>query len=158
MVRLSASPHAIAAGFAAGITVSWTPFIGLHFLLSFAVAYLVAGNMIAAALGTAFGNPLTFPFIWAATWEVGHQILGGGEVRSGKIDLEGLFSTMGAARLWEPVLKPMLVGAVPLAVVSGVIIYAATYRMVASFQRSRRERLVLRHQAQQAAAFEELSV
>lgn len=158
VLRLTATPHAVAAGFAAGIAISWTPFIGLHFLLAFAVAYLLAGNLIAAALGTAFGNPLTFPFIWAVTWEVGHHILGGETSGGGRVDLESLFTTVGAAKLWEPLLKPMLVGAVPLAIVSGIIIYPVTYKMVATFQRRRRERLADRARAHMAHAFEEQSV
>ena len=31
--------------------------------------------MIAGAIGTCVGNPLTFPFIWASTYELGHIIL-----------------------------------------------------------------------------------
>ena len=40
----------------AGVFASFTPFIGFHFLLAFALAYLVAGNMAAAALGTALAG------------------------------------------------------------------------------------------------------
>ena len=35
------------------------------------------GNLIASALGTAVGNPWTFPFIWAWIYTVGYWILGG---------------------------------------------------------------------------------
>jgi uncharacterized protein (DUF2062 family) len=65
VLRLTATPHAIAAGVAAGVFASWTPLLGFHFVLAFALAYVLAGNMVAAALGTAFGNPISFPFIWA---------------------------------------------------------------------------------------------
>jgi uncharacterized protein (DUF2062 family) len=58
LVRLAASPHSVAAGFAAGIIVSWTPFIGVHFVMAIVIAYLVGGNVLAAALGClAAGNP-----------------------------------------------------------------------------------------------------
>lgn len=144
ILRLTATPHAIAAGVAAGVIASWTPFIGLHFLLAFGLAYLFAGNMVAAALGTAFGNPLTFPFIWAATWETGHRILGHGDPGTSKINLDHMFSTSGLANLWQPFLKPMLVGAVPLGAVSGIILYFAIYKTVAAFQASRRQRLAAR--------------
>ena len=43
-VRLRATPHAIAMGIAAGVFVSWTPFIGLHFVSAFAI---VLGNFLA---------------------------------------------------------------------------------------------------------------
>ena len=74
--RLTGSPHTIAAGVAAGVFASFTPFMGFHFLLAFALAYVLAGNMIAAALGTFVGNPLTFPFIWASTFSFGRTLLG----------------------------------------------------------------------------------
>ena len=76
VLRLTASPHAVAVGVAAGVFVSWTPFIGVHFVMAFVITYLLSGNMVAAALGcAAFGNPLTYPFIWGITWEVGHLLL-----------------------------------------------------------------------------------
>lgn len=142
-MRLTASPHAIAAGVVAGVAASWTPFIGFHFLLAFAIAYLLAGNMIAAALGTAFGNPLTFPFIWAVTWKLGHFMLGHG-VQDGTVDLVALFEKLELSQLWDPVLKPMLVGAVPLAVASGVILYVVIFYAVRGYQAGRRERLAER--------------
>jgi len=61
VLRLTASPHAI----------------GLHFIIAFVVAYIIAGNFLAAASGTFFGNPITFPFIWASTYNLGNFILSG---------------------------------------------------------------------------------
>jgi uncharacterized protein (DUF2062 family) len=158
ILRLSATPHAIAAGVVAGIVSSWTPFIGLHFLLAFAIAYLVAGNMVAAALGTAFGNPLTFPFIWAATWEVGHRLIGNGAPAGDSVDLEHKFSLYAIESMWQPILKPMLVGAVPLAVISGAISYCVIYFTVAKFQARRRERLAARARARLNEALQGSSV
>ncbi len=150
IVRLSASPHAVAAGVAAGALASFTPFIGLHFLLAFLIAFLIRANMLAAALGTAIGNPLTFPLIWASTYEVGRWILSGGADHIAHpadamtpagtgVLAEGLFQA-GIERLW-PVLKPMLVGSVPLGVLAAVVTYAAVYPAVRGFQARRRDRL-----------------
>ncbi|MCM2400296.1 DUF2062 domain-containing protein [Rhizobium sp. S153] len=155
IVRLAASPHAVAAGFAAGIASSWTPFIGLHFIVSFALAYVIAGNMVAAALGTAFGNPLTFPFIWAATWEIGTLILGGDDASIGRhIDLHHLFSNFELSQLWRPVLEPMLIGAIPPALVTGFVVYGLTFYAVSGFQSRRRARLSLRARTRLAEAID----
>ncbi|MGV8939551.1 MAG: DUF2062 domain-containing protein [Allorhizobium sp.] len=145
ILRLTASPHAIAAGLAAGVVSSWTPFIGFHIVLALILAYALAGNMLAAALGTAFGNPLTFPFIWASTWEIGNYVLGthatgGGE----RVNLARLFEKLDLSQLWGPILKPMVVGAVPLAVITGPLIYIVTFYAVRGFQRRRRARLAAR--------------
>ena len=48
VMRLEASPHAIAAGVAAGAFASCTPFVGFHFILSFVLAWVIGGSMIAA--------------------------------------------------------------------------------------------------------------
>ena len=64
-------------GAAVGAFVACTPFIGLHFVITFALAWLVRGNMIAGAIGTGLGNPATFPFIWAGTYEIGQLMLRG---------------------------------------------------------------------------------
>jgi uncharacterized protein len=158
ILRLSATPHAIAAGVVAGVVSSWTPFIGLHFLLAFAIAYLIAGNMAAAAIGTAFGNPLTFPFIWATTWEVGHMMIGKGEPAAHTVDLQKKFSIAAIESMWQPVLKPMLIGAIPLAVVSGAVIYCVIYFTVSRFQARRRERLAERARNRLAEALQGSSV
>ena len=72
---IEATPHAIAAGFAAGIAVSLSPLIGLHFVLGAALALLTRGNLLASALGTLVANPWTFPAIWLATYQVGAVLL-----------------------------------------------------------------------------------
>lgn len=68
LLRLSASPHSVAAGVAIGVGVAWTPFLGVHIIIAMALGFLLRVNLVAAALGTTFANPLTFPFIWASTW------------------------------------------------------------------------------------------
>ena len=147
ILRLTASPHSIAAGVAAGVVASWTPFMGFHFILSFAIAYLVAGNMVAAALGTGFGNPLTFPFIWAATWQIGKRMLGEPPHAGRHIDLERLFEHADISQIWDPVLKPMVIGAIPPAIVTGLLVYGVIYMTVRGYQSRRRLRLHARARA-----------
>ena len=47
ILRLSASPHAVAIGVAAGTFSAFTPFLGLHVILAVALAYALAGNLVA---------------------------------------------------------------------------------------------------------------
>ncbi len=144
VLRLTATPHAIAVGFAAGVFASCTPLVGFHFLTAFAAAWLVRGNMIAAALGTSIGNPLTFPLIWAFTFKIGQWILHG---RAPDTDADqvhrqfqhGLFEK-SLDSLW-PMLKPMLIGAVPLGIVASTVSYLAVYKSVEVYQRRRRKTL-----------------
>lgn len=155
ILRLTASPHAVAAGVAAGIISSWTPFMGFHILLALVIAYLLAGNLAAAALGTAFGNPLTLPLIWASTWEVGEVILGREAGHAGEaIDLHHLWHSLDLWQLWGPVLKPMLIGAIPLAAVSATFFYGLTYWAVRGFQGRRRSHIADRARERLAGAID----
>ena len=74
--RLPDSPHKIAIGLSIGVFCSFTPFFGLHIFLAALLAYLVKGNIVAALLGTFFGNPLTWPFIAAFSVKLGQMLLG----------------------------------------------------------------------------------
>jgi len=142
ILRLTATPHAIAAGVAAGVVASWTPFLGLHFVIAAALAYVIAGNIIASALGTAFGNPLTFPFIWTASYKLGNRIMTDNfEETNRVIDLGQLFRHLDFSQIWAPILKPMAVGCLPFALVFGVGAYLIAYLSVAAFQSQRRRRL-----------------
>ena len=69
--RMKGSSHEIALGLACGISISFTPFLGLHTLFAITLAWILRGSMAAALIGTLFGNPWTFPFIWYFTYEIG---------------------------------------------------------------------------------------
>ena len=73
--RIPDAPHRIARGIACGVFASFTPLFGLHFFLAVFLAWIMRGNVIAALIGTAAGNPLTFPFIAVLSIDLGHMIL-----------------------------------------------------------------------------------
>lgn len=153
ILRLRATPHSIAAGVAAGVGSSFTPFVGVHFFLSFGLAWILRGSLIASALGTVLaGNPITWPFIWATTWEIGNLMLGQNVFGAGSgPDLHailGEFSVLHLGnlilKLWRPIFEPMLLGSVPLGLVFGVGSYALTLYGATMFQKRRKERMEAR--------------
>lgn len=138
VLRLDATPHAIAAGFAAGVFASFTPFIGFHIFLALALAFLLAGNMAATVLGTAIGNPLTFPFIWGATYELGHLLLYSEELEGQPpVGIGHALWHMDFAAMWSPLVKPMLVGALPIGGTAALISYGALFWAARRFQERR---------------------
>jgi uncharacterized protein (DUF2062 family) len=140
-LRLQATPHAIAAGVAAGIFVSFVPTPGFHFLLAALIAWCIAGNVVASAIGTAVGNPLTFPLIWGATYEVGRFILYGTAIDDVRpLNLVAALKHLDLYQLWEPLLKPMTVGAIPIGLVAAAVAYVVTRWGVAQFHERRRAR------------------
>lgn len=162
--RISASPYMIAAGFAAGAFVSFTPFIGFHFILAGILAFFLRGSILASALGTAVGNPLTFPFIWWATYNLGGLLLGYDLKSEITIDLPHgfwllLFTDPGrfAELFWEvlgPIILPMLVGSLPIGGAFGLGIYFLVRKAVARYQQRRSERLAARRRQLQGQAAE----
>ena len=81
--RLSASPHAIALGFAVGAFAAVTPYIGTHLMMAALLSWAIGGSIVASVLGTFVGNPLTYPLLWYASYEVGNVLLGGASTNEG---------------------------------------------------------------------------
>lgn len=132
--RLSATPHAVALGFAAGVFAASTPFLGMHMVMGALLAWIIGGSIVAAILGTFIGNPLTYPLFWVATYEVGTLMLGGG-VEKPRIDLSsGIFQT---DQLW-PLLKPMTLGALPIGIALAALSYVLVRPAVNAYQHRRR--------------------
>lgn len=71
VLRTGDSTYKITAGLAAGMAVSFTPFLGTHFVQGVILSFILRGNWVASFVGTALGNPWTFPFIFALTYKVG---------------------------------------------------------------------------------------
>ncbi|MBO6638388.1 MAG: DUF2062 domain-containing protein [Roseitalea sp.] len=151
VLRIRATPHAIAAGVAAGAFASFTPLMGFHFILSFLIAFLMRGSMIAAAFGTAVGNPLTFPAIWASTLGLGRWMLGIDANGADGKEFGSAFAAEGFAALWQPFIKPMLVGGIPLGLASGLFFYLLTRIGLTAFQTRRAARKAQRAIARQEA-------
>lgn len=123
---LKGTPESIAKGFATGVAMSFTPFVGFHILLSLIVCKLTKQNAIAATLGTIAGNPWTFPAIWYATLHTGHFLLGKAAPEL-HINFKTLFSELFhtvitldfnafLSDIW-PIFLPMLVGSIPFYIV-----------------------------------------
>jgi len=131
--RLKGTPQEIAAGVACGVAISFTPFVGLHFVLAAITAWIVRGNILASALGTVVGNPWTFPFIWISVLYTGREILGMGDVPEIRVDFLHVFEgSMRALMSFDfslffqdiwPILWPMMVGCVPFYFVSWLVSY-----------------------------------
>lgn len=136
VLRLSASPHVVAVGFATGVFASFTPFIGFHFVICLSLAYVMRGNLLASALGTWVGNPLTFPFIWFYTYKVGNLILHGNEGELSMRQVSGQLLHLSFGNIIE-ILKPMTMGGVLLGVPVAFILYFVIRRLVFVYQRSR---------------------
>jgi hypothetical protein len=115
---------------------------GFHFVLSFALAFLIGGNLLSAAFGTAVGNPLTFPVFVTANMKLGNFILGSKEVVT-QADIEGRFWSNSFSDLYEQLLT-LFVGGIPLGLLSAAAAYVVVRLAVAGYQDNRQKRLARR--------------
>ena len=139
--RIQASPHAIAIGFACGAFISFTPLIGFHLFLAGLIAWALRGHILSALLGTAVGNPITFPFIWAWIYESGSFILGR-EPAHKVVETESFTEivTSGMGKIVD-VLLPMFVGGIPTGIVVGIVLYFPVKMGVERYQHARSARI-----------------
>jgi uncharacterized protein (DUF2062 family) len=160
IIRLPGTPASIASGFASGIAASFTPFLGLHFILAGALAMLLRGNVLASAIGTFFGNPWTFILIWLADYEVGlgviHAFGFGADLQV--LSIEELVAIMGnvirflsftgniswanLSRDIEQVFMPLLIGGTVLGAIAWVASFLMTLWAVKGWRLHRAKRLL----------------
>ena len=150
--RIPGSPYEIAGGFACGAAISFSPFVGLHFILGGVWAWLTRCNIFSSIIGTAIGNPWTFPFIWAWIYQCGLWMGAGyGNAPENVISMEfgNLFGRIIEAILSGdldflydsagPVFWPMLIGSIPTVAVSWIVFYFPLKALVESYQKNRRQ-------------------
>ena len=160
IIRLPGTPASIASGFASGIAASFTPFLGLHFILAGALAMLFRGNVLASAIGTFFGNPWTFILIWLADYEVGLGIIRafgfGADLHVLSIDelvaimgnvirflsFTGNISWANLSRDIEQVFMPLLIGGTVLGAIAWVASFLMTLWAVKGWRLHRAKRLL----------------
>ncbi|MGB8818909.1 MAG: DUF2062 domain-containing protein [Rhizobiaceae bacterium] len=145
ILRIRASPHALASGFAAGIFAAFSPALGFHVMLALLLAWGFGGNLIAAALGTAAANPLTFPLMVAGEFKIGTALFGIDNQLHVPLHVIGAkLMHLDFASMWQPVLKPLLAGSVLLGGLFAVLAYYLVFRASATLAHRRRERELAR--------------
>ena len=140
--RLPGTPYTIANGFALGAAVSFTPFIGLHFVIAGIIAWALRANLLASAIGTAVGNPWTFPGIWFGVLWLGSKILGRDmpDISFTDLSLTMIFDQFDAIAM------PMIIGGIPAGAVAWVVFYIPIRRAIANYQHHRHTSRIKRQQ------------
>lgn len=146
--NLHGSPYSIAAGFACGVAVSFTPFIGFHLVLAAITAWILRGNIIASAIGTLIGNPWTFPFIWVAVLSTGRFFLGFDNLNTNVDFLQTFDSVMRSLFTFNfssfgrdvwPIFYPMLVGCIPYYIIAWFLAYFPIKQMLVTIEKRKQK-------------------
>lgn len=154
--RMPGRPHFIAAGVACGVFASFTPLVGVHLIFSAVFAFIFKGSIIASFIGTAVGNPWTFPIIWFASYRLGLFFMGiyQQEMQIQSVNFIHLFQNFFGALIqldFEkfkleilPLWLPMLIGSIPLGLLAGLCTYFPLKKMIATYQEHREKSLARR--------------
>nr|WP_245294324.1 DUF2062 domain-containing protein [Rhizobium aegyptiacum] len=82
-------------------------------------------------------KPTYLPVIFAAAYRIGIFVLGRAPEKIGEANLFTLLRHLDFAPLWHPILKPVLVGGLPLGAFCGAVFYLLTWQGVRLFQQRR---------------------
>ena len=129
LIRVKDSKDKLAVGFACGSMVSFSPFIGFHFLLAVFFAYLLRGNIVASLIGTFVGNPFTFPFIWIFIYKVGDIFYNNDNNFSLEFTFQSLFDQ------GYDILVPMLIVSLIVSIPVWFISYFTVKFLMSSFKK-----------------------
>ncbi|TFL17462.1 DUF2062 domain-containing protein [Jannaschia formosa] len=156
--RLPDTPRKISRGIMVGVFTTFTPLYGVHFVLAALLAVLVRGNVMAALLGTFFGNPLTYVPIAVVSLNLGHWMLdteidpevdetifdkfwGAGEdlLWNSWYAVTGQPVNWQATQtFWSDVFLPWTVGGLLPGIFTGIAAYTISLPLIEAYQRRRR--------------------
>lgn len=141
IIRISDTTYSIAFGLAAGSAISFTPAFGTHAIQAIALSWLFRGNWIASFVGTAIGNPYTFPFMWWLSGVVGFSSLSALGMGEFFADLPNPLTVQVMLDNPLKVYLPTLFGGYILAIISFPLFFYPYYYMVKGARAARRARL-----------------
>lgn len=153
------SSHNIALGFAFGAFTSFTPYMGLHSLIAAIFAKLFKASITTAIIGTAVGNPWTFPIIWAWTNRLGHFILHDKVLPNEPLDLTGfsfthLFENFDS--YWHNLIWPMTIGGICTGLLFALVCYFALKYQIDKYRQVRAALINKRKQERRAKRIQDL--
>lgn len=97
LLRIADTTHSLALGLAIGLGVSFSPLLMTHFIQAAILAFIMRGNAFAAMMGTFFGNPWTFPFIWWSSFSLGKFLFDALGIKGA----QGLPDEITFSMMWE---------------------------------------------------------
>jgi uncharacterized protein len=150
VIRLGGSAHGLALGVAVGVFIATLPILGVQFVLAALVAWALRGNVPAALLGTFWANPLSLPVLWVGSHWLGSTVTGSPATHTA----HELLATLDQVRatlltpgtktlsavyslLW-PVWKPLMIGALPIALLCSVLFYGLTFNLIGGYRANRK--------------------
>lgn len=119
-LRVESTPTAFARGLAVGVFAGWFPLFGLQTIISVALAAIVDGNKVIAAIGTWVSNPVTYLPIYWFNFQLGRFLLG---TQEQAFTLNSLKSWDNLAKLGQEFILALFLGSLVGGLVAGCLAY-----------------------------------
>ncbi len=128
LFQLNDSPHRLAAAFATGVFIAFSPIVGLHTVSCFVLAWAFRLNKLVVITGATINNPWTIVPIFGFSLWFGTKIIGS-DIATPRIVWNEL--SMGNAYVvLKPYLLPFVAGTVVLGIAAAILSYALMYWVV----------------------------
>lgn len=127
ILSLDSHPGHIAAGFAVGTFISFTPFFGLHTPLAIAAAFIFRLNKVTCITGAWINTPFTVVPALVASYNIGRFL-------RGKPARDLVLKNLDWHSL-QPYAKSLLLGSSIVGFVAAVAAYFICYWLVVAFRR-----------------------
>jgi uncharacterized protein (DUF2062 family) len=131
ILTLDNHPGPIAAGFAVGVFISFTPFFGLHTIIAIVAAFVFRLNKLTCLTGSWVNNPMSVPPVLVVSYKLGNMILGN---PAGELQLKKELSWEYALNLLDAHGIPILIGTSILGAAAAVLSYFLCYYLVVRFR------------------------
>jgi len=135
--QLKDSAHKLAASFALGVFIAFSPTVGLHMISCILLAWVFRLNKLVVFSAAFINNPWTMVPMYGFSLWFGMKITGSHfalpAIAWKEIGLADLF------RILKPYLLPFVAGTVVLGVISAIISYFIIYWAISQYRRSQAE-------------------
>ncbi len=133
-INFNGTPRKIALGFALGIMVGMTPFLGVHIITCVSLAAMLGWSKLTALLGCQITNFLTAPLIYPLNYWVGLKLIGmSNDVKWTKVsDGAEMFDLMKQS---PQILVDLFVGGVIVGMPLAIAAYIAVLKIFRLYRR-----------------------
>jgi uncharacterized protein (DUF2062 family) len=147
IIKINGEPRTIALGFALGLFIGMSPFMGFHMVIALFLATLFKWNRVSSVIGVWISNPLTAPFIYGTTYLTGVRILN--FFREKDISLRRNFNITSISSYIEnasDILWALVIGGIAAGIVTAAAGYFISYFTIIEYRRDIKTRIIARRE------------
>ena len=132
-------------GFALGLFIGLLPVMGIQIPLALFFASVCKWSKLAAVTGVWVTNPVTAPFIYAATYFIGAKILGFKQIFN-LLEVHNLTTLLALFKKAPHIIWAMTVGGVVTGLPLALGGYMVSYRLILRYQENLKRKIALRRE------------